>query len=316
MATSGTYTFSRNRDQIIRAALRRIGAISEAETPSAEMLTDAAETLNVMVKHWQGPGGVQMWTVGEATLFLQQDQIQYTLDSSSSDHAAESFVETTLAADAASGASTITVSSATGLAASQYIGIELDSGAYQWTTISGSPSTTVTLAVVLTGAAASGNRVVAYTTKLVRPLKIISARRYNYDSDIETPLNEMSRIEYREMPNKTTESTVTAFSYERRGGANTTGLLNVWPQPSDVSDAIKFTFARPIQDFSAAGNDPDLPQEWLKALIDGLAVEMADEFDVPEPRYSRLEKRAAKSLADVQWFEAELDELRFIPDRR
>lgn len=316
MATSGTFTFGRNRDQIIKAALRRAGVIQEGETPSSDLVTDAAETLNVLVKHWQGPGGIQMWTVSEATLFLQQDQIQYILASSSSDHATESFVETTLSAAATSGASTFSVTSASGLAASQYIGIELDSGAYQWTTISSIASTTVTPAAALTGDAASGNRVVAYTTKLVRPLKIISARRYNYDSDIETPLHEMGRIEYRDMPNKTSESTPTSFFYERRGGANATGLIYFWPQPSGVDDAVKMTVARPIQDFSAAGDDPDLPQEWIKAIIDGLAFELADEFDVPEPRYTRLMNKASKSLSDVQWFEQELDEIYFVPDHR
>src|SRR3989304_4905180 len=84
MATSGTATFSRNRDQIIKAALIKVGAIEAGETPSSDDVTDAAVSLNAMVKHWQGTG-INIWTVGEATLFLQLDQTQYSLGSSSAE---------------------------------------------------------------------------------------------------------------------------------------------------------------------------------------------------------------------------------------
>lgn len=48
MATSLILT----RDDIIKAALRRIAALSEGETPSATQVTDAAQALNVIVKQF------------------------------------------------------------------------------------------------------------------------------------------------------------------------------------------------------------------------------------------------------------------------
>jgi len=316
MTTSGTYTFGRNRDQIIKAALIKVGAVEAGDTPSSDDVTDAAVSLNAMVKHWQGTG-VHIWTVGEATLFLQLDQVQYSLGSASSDHASETVVQTELTADAISGATTITVDSITGISASDNVAVQVDDGTLHWTTVSGAPSgSTVTLATGLDDSASDGALVFVYTTKLIRPLKILSARRHNYVSSLDTPMDEQDRIEYQEMPNKATEATPTSFFYDRRGGANALGRIHVWPEPASVEDAVKFTFARPIQDFTVAGDDPDLPQEWIDCMIYNLALRMADDYDVPDSKYTRIEKMAARLLAEMQWHEMELGTISFAPDMR
>src|SRR3972149_1825831 len=316
MATSGTYVFGRNRDQIIKAALIKVGAIEAGETPSSDDVTDAAVSLNAMVKHWQGTG-INIWTVGEATLFLQLDQTQYSLGSSSTDHASETVIQTELTADALSSATTITVDSITGISASDNVAVQVDDGTLHWTTVNGAPSgSTVTLTTGIDDTASDGALVFVYTTKLIRPLKILSARRHNYTSAIDTPLDEMDRIEYREQPNKTSEGTPTSFFYDRRGGANALGRIHVWPEPDNVEDAVKFTFARPIQDFNAAGDDPDLPQEWIDCLIYNLALRLADDYDVPDNKFVRIEKMAARLLSEMTWNEEELLEISFVPDMR
>jgi hypothetical protein len=316
MATSGTVTFSRNRDALITSALRKVSAFEAGETPDAASINDAAAALNAMVKHWQATG-INIWTMQEAIVFPQLSQNTYTLASTSSDHATESYTATELTADAISGATTITVDAITGIATTYYIGIQVDDGTLHWTTVNGAPSgSTVTLTTGLDDSATSGNLVVVYQTKLVRPLKIISARRYNFSSGIDTPLMEMDRVEYMEMPNKGTESTVNGYFYDRKGGRSASGLLYLWPTPLMVDEAIKMTVARPIEDFSAAGNDADLPQEWIRAIEWGLADEIADEYDVPEPKRSRIQERATRFLDEVTWFERELTEVRFEPDMR
>lgn len=316
MATSGSYTLTQTRSQIIQAAARKVGAIESGETMSADMTSDFAGALNAMLKYWQAIG-VEIWTTAEGILFLQTDQTQYTLSSSSSDHATESYVQTTLSADVANGASTITVASITGISSGDYIGVQQDDGALDWTTVNGAPSgSSITLTAAMGDSASSGNLVVAYTTKLVRPLRLISARRYNFDSAIDTPLRIYDRMEYRETPNKTVESTPNAVFYDRRGGANSSGLLHVWPEPSTVDEAIKFTFARPIQVFSTSADEPDFPEEWIEPVQYNLALRLADEFDVPVEKYNRLEKRATETLARVTWNETELTDIQFIPEYR
>jgi hypothetical protein len=316
MATSGTATFTRNRDQIIASALRKASAFASGEEIDSDSLTDAAAELNAMIKHWQGTG-VHIWRTTEATIFLQQSQISYVLASTSTDHATESFTETSLSAAAANGASTISVTSATGIATTYKIAVQLDDGSFHWTTVNGAPSgTTVTLTTALIDSAASGNRVIVYQTDLVRPLKILSARNYNFDSDIETPLQEFDRIEYQELPNKTTEATVTGYYYDRRGGATNTGKIYFWPVPGNVDDAIKVTVARPIQDFNAAGDDADIPQEWTEAIIWNLALRLAVEYEAPERKIARIEKMAERLLSEVNWGETELQSFSVVPDLR
>ena len=50
MTTSGIYSFSVNRDQIIRIAMMNIGKLDEIETPSAQDITDCNLVLNMLVK--------------------------------------------------------------------------------------------------------------------------------------------------------------------------------------------------------------------------------------------------------------------------
>lgn len=314
MSTSGTTTFSRNRDQLIVSALRKINAFESGETPDSGSIQDASDALNAMVKHWQATG-IHIWRTTEAILFPQLSQVRYVLGSTSTDHATESYTATALTTAAALGASTVVVNSVTGVATAYNIGVQLDSGTIQWTTVNGAPSgSTVTLTAVLTDSAALGNRVLVYQTNLIRPLKVLDARRYNFTSAIDVPLGEMDRIEYAEMPNKTSTGAVNSFYYDRRGGANSTGFIYLWPAPATVDEAIKMTVARPIQDFSAAGDDADLPQEWIRAIEWGLADELADEYDVPEPKRTRIERRAAQYLQEANWWERELISFELVPD--
>lgn len=314
MSTSGTTTFSRNRDQLIRSALRKVSAFESGETPDSDSVQDASDALNAMVKHWQGTG-VHIWTTQEAILFPQIDQVRYSIGSSSSDRVTAVDVETALTSAASLGASTVVLDSVTGIATGYNIGVQLDDGTFQWTTINGAPSGfTVTLATTLTDSAAIGNIVLVYQTELVRPVKILSARRHNIVSAIDTPLIEMDRAEYFELPNKGNSGSVNSFFYDR--STNTLGYLYFWPAPSSVEDIIKMTVARPIEDFTVAGDATDLPQEWIRALEWGLADEIADEYDVPDPKRTRIERRAAQYLDEANWWERELVSFELVPDIR
>lgn len=296
MTTSGVSSFNFNRNQIILTALRKIGAIASGETPDNQTVQDCSDQLNLLMKALAGTG-LHVWTETEATLFLQPGQYSYTLGGSTTDHATESYTATTLSAQATSGATSISVADATGFGASYNVGIALDSGSIFWTTQSGAVSgTTVTLASALTGPAASGNAVYVYQTDIIRPLRVVSGRRFAFSGSLDTQMIPLSRIDYRNMPNKTNTGTITQFFYDPRGGANTQGVMWLWPAPSDISSAFKFTWWRPLQDFSTSANTGDIPQEWLDCLVWNLAYKMAPEYDCPPNRYAMLKENAASSL--------------------
>lgn len=314
MATSGTATFTYNRDQIIKMAYRKLGVINASETPSAQMIQDASDALNLWVKALNATG-LHIWTETEATVFLQPGQNAYTLGAGSTDHATETYTSTTLSASAASSATSISVSSTTGFGASFNVGIGLDAGGIFWTTQNGAASgSTINLSAGLSGSASSGNPVFVYQTNIIRPLRVVSTRRYNFASAIDTQMIQMSRIDYRNQPNKTSTGVVTQSFYDPRGGANTQGVLYVWPAPVDSTNGVKMTWWRPVQDFTSAANTPDLPQEWGLCLIWNLAKEMGPEFDVTPNRWAMIKEMAAGHLDNVSGWDREPESYLFGQD--
>ncbi len=301
MATSGSVDFNRTRDQIIAGALRLIEAIAAGETPSAEEVTDATEALNMMVKEWRAQG-LHLWATAEATLFLTKGTAKYTLGPNG-DHATSSYAETTLSAAAENTDPTLTVASITGMTASDNIGIVKDDGTFHWTTISGSPSgSTVTLASAIDGDAASGNTLYTYTSKIDRPLRIFSARREDASGQ-EIPFSDiLTRDEYFDLPNKTSLGKPHQGYYDPQ---LTDGIWYLWQTPDTIDDIINFTFSRPFEDFDAAANNPDFPQEWLAALKKNLAVELAPEYGVALDKQVNLQRMAQVSLDRVLGFDTE-----------
>ncbi len=310
MAVSGSSDFTRTRDQIIARALRICGAVKAGETIDAQEVTDAAEALNAMVKRWSATPGMHVWCTSEATLFPQASQVRYGLSTSSTDHATESYAATELTAAASSGATSITVDSITGISNGDNIGVVVDDGTIHWTTVSGAPSgSTVILTTGLDAAAASGNAVFAYTTKIVRPLKVVDARVYSIANATEIPLTDpLARRDYQALPNKAQTGTINQVFYDPQ---RDTGYLYLWNPPATVTDLVKLTWHRPIMDFDAAANNPDLPQEWIDVLVWGLADLMCPEYDVPADKAGMIAGRAAKYLDDVAGFDREAESIEF-----
>jgi len=163
MATSQSYNYNLTRDQILTEALRNIGALPFGQTMSAAQKDDANRSLNMMAKSWVNEG-IGLWLNQETVIYLQNDTIQYSLGPNG-DHfaAASDAVKTELSAAAASGAASFSVDSITGISVGDNIGIELDSGAIQWTMVNTIVGTTITPTTVLSGAAAEDNHVYVYT---------------------------------------------------------------------------------------------------------------------------------------------------------
>lgn len=314
MTSSGVSAFNPSLSDIIAASLRKTGIINAIETPSAPQLINGRFALNAMLGEWSGTG-IHVWATSEAILFLQKDQRRYQIGLASTDHMTDAydFASTTLTAAAASGATALTVTSITDIAASDYLGIELDSGAFQWTTVNGAPSgTTVTATVALTGAAASGNRVIAYTSKIIRPLEIPNARYFNYSSLLENAAQRLSHIDYMEQPNKT--STASPFTQWRYQPKIPLGIVDVWLTPSDVKHAMRFTWHRPIYEFTSNSETADVPLPWINAIIYGLAAELIPDGDVPADRAEIIMKMATAKLQTAMAFDREPESILMQPD--
>lgn len=79
MATSGSTDYSQTRDDIIKRALRLIGALAQGESPTTDQVTEAAVALNGLVKAWEADG-MPLWAIKERTITLVTNTNTYTLD--------------------------------------------------------------------------------------------------------------------------------------------------------------------------------------------------------------------------------------------
>jgi len=79
MATSGSTDYSQTRDDIIKRALRLIGALAQGESPTTDQVTEAAVALNGLVKAWEADG-MPLWAIKERTITLQANTNTYTLN--------------------------------------------------------------------------------------------------------------------------------------------------------------------------------------------------------------------------------------------
>ena len=285
----------------------------------------------MLVKSWEAHG-LQLWERKWGVIFPRVNQSVYVLGSpgAAGDHAClatplgyGNFISTTLSAAAASGAATISVTSITSaytvgisvvtMTTLKAIGIELDTGDLQWTTINGAPSgTTVTLADVLTGAAASGNRVFYYATKMVRPLRILDGFVRQLSSGSDIPINTIPRENYNRFGIKTSTGPPVQLYYDPQINS---GYVYIYPVFSNVDQLLFIEFQSPIEDFSTSTNDFDLPQEWGEALKFNLALAIAPEYEVSESKFKQIKLLADTSFDLVNDYDQENTSLFLQPNQ-
>jgi hypothetical protein len=292
VTTSASVDFSISRDNILADALMLVGAIGPDDSVPTNWTTHAARQLNKVVKALAGKR-IGLWARKTGYILPVSDTNQVLLGPTGG-HATLSYTQTTLASDAASGASTIVVTSATGFGASYYLGIELDDGTMQWTTQSGAASgTTVTPLVVLTGAASAGNYVYVYQTKLQRPLHIVDAYRSNLADESDVSLLSIARTDFDLLGRKTSEGEPNQLAYEP---LLDNGVAYIYPQFSNGKSIITIVFQRPFEDFDASADTPDFPQEWYDALCYLTAVRLAPVYGLPVQDRSQLRAEANDAL--------------------
>lgn len=310
MATSGTSVFNATRNEVIRQAALQVNALGAGRTMGAQMLSDFDFMLNAMVKTWQAEG-LHVWTTTEGTLFPVAGQTRYGAGNGATDHIAQTYYETSLSAAEAAGQTILSATSTANMTVSDNIGIVLDDGSIQWTTISAKDATTVTVAVALTGAAASGNAVFNYTSKIARPLKVVDARRYSISGATDTPMIVASRNEYQNLPQKTQAGSPIHLFYDAQ---LTIGYFHLWQVPSTTTDLVKFTWHRPIQDFNTAADNPDLPQEWILTMVYNLAQLMMPQYPVSNQKANQINQMAGNLLNTMRGFDRENESIFFAPE--
>lgn len=312
MTTSGTQTFTQTRDQIILDTFQLLGIYGVGRTVDAADMLVAVRALNKMIKAWSTKG-LHLWTKEEGVMFLQPSIGSYTLGSTGRATLASDLRIHTVPTATASGSSSIVLDSGTDVLTSDKIGIVLSDKTVHWTTVSAIASNTVTLGAVLTGAVSADAVVYVYTNTLYKPLRIHNARYIlntagTDGTDIR--LASLAYQDYFDIPTKSTASQPNQFHYNPD---LTSGTMYLWPQPSDGSGRVQFTYERIIEDINTAAETFDFPSEWLEAITYQLAMRLGPFFGKTK-RAAEMTPLASVMLNNLLDWDSEITEITFSPD--
>lgn len=154
------------------------------------------------------------------------------------------------------------------------------------------------------------------TVNIPKPNKIIQAILHDTSSNVDIPMRIITRDEYNRLGNKSTTGQPIQIYYEP---LTTYGVLHVYPPADSTSVStkqIKLTYMRPFEDFDAAGNDPDFPQEWFEALKYGLATRLAGEYGISLEDRKQLMQEALLIKNEALGYGTEEGSFYFTADRR
>lgn len=294
MTTSNSTNYTQTRNQIIFDALFRLGVVRAGGTVPTNDYTACSTVLNNITKHLQKLG-LHVWAENEGTLFLIDGQAKYIIDGSAN-IAGDDVISTTIASS--SSGTNLTLTSTTGISVNDKIGVELDGGTRQWSTVLlVNSSTSVTLNDSLTDTAAVDNTVFVYTTNTGKPISITSAV-YRDSSNIDIPVNILGQDEFMEISDKTTEaSQINSISIKF---GNTSSMISVWPVPDSYQGRLVFMYQRQLQDFDTSSDTPDLPSEWTETLTLLLMVKVGPAYGKRGQDLQDIRNDAERSLMDMK----------------
>ncbi len=300
------------RDQIIQAAALETGDVAEGETLGATTVATYALRLNSWVKSLMA-NGAKLWAMKQATLFLSDGTAQYALGSTGT-HCTNTYVQTTLSTDEAALSTSLGLTAFAGMAASDNIGIVLDDGTIHWTTISGAPGATTTIATGLASAASAGAVVFTYTSKINRPQRIDGeAMFWRSAAGQDTPVKLISRAEYAQLSSKAISGKIVQAYFDPQ---LVNGQLYLWPAPDSAGDVLRFWYERILEDFDTGSNTPDFAIEWGEALILGLAARMSRSAGMSLSERQDLQLAADGALLKAEGYNRENVSTFFQPDLR
>lgn len=316
MATSGSFDHTVSTNEIIRDALLTIQAIGGHQDVPGDMYNDSRRFLNGIVKLWQKKR-INIWAQLECYVFVAPTAESYLLGSAATDAewcTVDDFIGTTAAVAASSGASTITVASDEGLTDGDRIGVELDDGTRQWTTINGTPAANVvTLTAALTDDVSIGNTVYTYTARPQRPLRVIHARRRPTYTGSDVPIDIEAHKEYFDQPQKSSSGSMNFVYYKPE---LVSGRLYIWQRPSTVKELLGLTVERALADMDTTADEPDFPIEWQLPLVTNLAKMLEPQYgQLDGGRRAELRQDADRMYLEAQLGDAEMESMYIRPSR-
>lgn len=287
MPTSGTYNYSVTALQIITSAAEDIGVIANGQSLDPNDLATMLRTLNLLAKQWQGTSdkfpGLKVWTRQRLILYFVSGQSRYLVGpNSTDDRASVAQVVTTLTANKAANATSVTVGDTTGMTAADQIGFVTTTGTLSWTTIFSVDSATgLTLPANSVPAAAANAVVFTYTAKAQRfvDLETVVLRDWSSPTQpIDIPVEIYTDVtQYENVTQKLAPGDPTAILFEPQR-LNTAITLNF--AAANVYKTLRMSVMYPAENYDnvTGADDISFPQEYFAALEWELARRSAPKF--------------------------------------
>lgn len=154
----------------------------------------------------------------------------------------------------------------------------------------------------------SGNG--TYTLTTTKPV-VIAEARYRDTEGRDMPMQELTRNEYLELPNKSSSGIPTCWYFDRQRDA---GVLYVWPVlATATTQAIRYSYVRRIEDIDDANNDLDVPPEYIDLIGYNLAARLLDNYGLNDGPSQRILQRAALLVQQAKDHDRE-SIVRFVPN--
>jgi len=282
MPTSGVFTLTKTLNELVTEALDLIQATGDGESLHGDTLGRAKNPLNRMIKELSTQG-IHLWSYTEGTLFLDVGKEKYDFQLSDT-HIANTWFETTTTADTTAGATTILVTSATNIQATDPIGIIQNDNNLFWTTVKEVSGLSIILDDAITLATLSGAFVRNYrvgkktSPALIPVSRVLNVRRQE-STDYEIPIVFESRQDYFNLPNKTQSGTPIQAYYDRQDIAGeTSGVMYLWNSPVSSVPIINFTYERKLQILIDSDDTIDIPDYALDYFVYNYAVKLIPIF--------------------------------------
>lgn len=153
---------------------------------------------------------------------------------------------------------------------------------------------------------------------ITRPLRIFQALRTDTNSSTDTPMEVITRDEYYNLGNKTSNGPPILLYYDPQL-TDALATVYLYPTPGSAeatNNTVTFWYHRPFEDFDASTDTPDFPQEWYNCVKWMLAADLGFEYGVPDGKLDRIEGKAQRYHEAVTDFGQEEGSVYFVPDTR
>lgn len=146
-----------------------------------------------------------------------------------------------------------------------------------------------------------------------RPQEVMNIVRYDKRRQSQYPIAEIALADFKRLPHGHGEEGVTQCCFLRE---SEDAKLMVWGTPKEFGDFLQFSYVEPFALLLDPREVPDFPDEYLAAVIEGLAYELAKQYGAPAQDVEVLRQSAETLKQNCLLHDNESTSYRITPNMR